>query len=85
MTPSRHGTQRDRTGGQRLFLALTLGVAAMGIGVAWDRAKGVIPDAPLHSPCHEDEALVWVDAPKTAACVPVDDLFADWEEEVKTR
>lgn len=78
--------QKNRTGqGQRLFLSLTLGVAALGFVVAWDRAQDVIPNAVLRSPCEEDEALVWVDAPHVATCVPVDDLFADWEEEVKTR
>lgn len=26
------------------------------------------------SPCHEDEALIWTDAPNRASCIPLDAL-----------
>ena len=43
----------------------------IGIGVLGQRIS-TAGNPPM--PCREDEAMIWVDAPHTVRCAPIDDL-----------
>jgi len=54
-----------------LLVAITVIFASgFGAGIIAHR----VADTYSRPPCHEDEALVWVNAPVMAECVPLDDL-----------
>ena len=58
----------------RYFYLAIASLVALGIslGVLGSRIAASV-EPPM--PCHEDEALIWVDAPHTAGCVPLDMLW----------
>jgi hypothetical protein len=55
----------------------TFGLAIVAtIGALCALALSLRDDRPMS--CHEDEALVWTNAPITAECIPIDDLPYIW-------
>lgn len=55
------------------LVALTLMAFLLGV-VVHQAQENVEFGNPWRSPCEEDEALIWVDAPHSAKCVALDDV-----------
>lgn len=71
------GKQRTNWGGRAIGLGVVVGLVGLVVLLTSGDSKGQEVRGGTMN-CHEDQVLVWVDAPHTTECRNIDDLIFEW-------